>query len=122
MLEIVTEAIDKLTELKEQIADLGSIKTEHNKAKHDLKAAKAELVTAQADLKSATSGLTLVQVKNLKEFEENIFNKRKELEALIASTATAQAYLADLTAEVRAAEARHSAIEASIDSLRKKIG
>lgn len=122
MQSIVDALIANLTEFKAHSADLDEVKAEHAQATTDLATTKDSLDSTKAELISAQSGLSSVQVANLKRYNEDIFNKNKEVESLNTSIKTARAQLDTLNVDIKSAEAHHQQIADSIDSLRRKLG
>lgn len=114
--------IDSLTELRDANHDLDAVKAEHAEKSADLATLNETLAATKADLESAQTGLNAVQVKNLKKYNEDIFNKGKELEALNTAVRDAKNRLDSLNVEVKSAADKHDQIEASIASLRQRLG
>jgi chromosome segregation ATPase len=88
-------------------------------AEADLKAVTAKLEAARAELAAAKAGLTPDQRENLKLYELSIFDKRKELEGLLAAMEADKAKHAEIEVNITEAQRQHAEIEASITSLRK---
>jgi peptidoglycan hydrolase CwlO-like protein len=118
----IDSLIAKLTEFKAAAADLDKVKAAKDKAESELKAAEAGLKSAKAELSSTQSGLTNQQQSNQREYDTAIQTKAKELEALTRQVVTAREELAEAKAENNSALTLHKQIEASIASLRAKLG
>lgn len=117
----VDACISSLTKLRDQIAQLDDIKSELDGAKSDLTAVKADLKTAKEELVKAQSGISVSQMKNVKEYEEAVFEKRKTYEGLMGEIESAKIKLAEIEANTNSAKIHYSEIIASLESLRKKI-
>lgn len=120
--KIIDTVIDQLNEVKDLLVQLGPLEDAYNKAKADYDTAKSSLEDIQKELTNAKSGLSLAQMKNLRDYEEAIFNKSQEVKTLETKTAVAQATFDTVNVQVAAATAKHQQIEDSITSLRMKIG
>lgn len=118
----INDLIAKLTELRDANLDLESVQTQHTKTATELEMMQSSLDLAKQDLASAQSGLSAVQIKNLKQYNADIFNRNKELESLTAATRDAKARLDTLNVETESSIAKHKQIEDSINALRSKLG
>lgn len=119
---LLNDLMNKLTEFKDHIVALGDVKDAHEAAKNELDTLTKTLTDTKAELAKAQAGMSISQLKNLKEHEEAIFTKRKELEGLLISVSETKSTLDDMLSQVATSSQRHSQIEASIESLRKRLG
>jgi chromosome segregation ATPase len=121
MQDKIDSLVADLTELKGKLDELGDLNAAYNAAEHELNDVKAELEAVKTELESGKAGLSTAQVKNQKEHEEAIYNRRKELEALDGKIEKAQAQLGDLNAHINSATTLHQQIENSLNSMRAKF-
>jgi chromosome segregation ATPase len=114
---LIKQLIDELPDFRDAN---GSVTTDAaTAAEADLKAATAKLEAAKAELAAAKAGLTPDQRENLKLYELSIFDKRKELEGLLAAIEADKAKVREIEVNIAEAQRQHGEIEASIASLRK---
>jgi len=116
----IDELIAKLTEFRKANADLATTQAQHDALSEQVSTLQESLSTARADLASAQSGLSAHQAKNLKKFQEDIFNRTKELEGLNASVRDARTRLDTVNIDIESATAKHRQIEDSLTNLRKQ--
>jgi predicted nucleic acid-binding Zn-ribbon protein len=116
--------LDQIIELAPSLAasldDLGPVADGHANAVAQLAATNAELEQARSALTAAKAELAQVTAKNKREYDEAIFNRRKQLEAVTADIDTAKQRHAELTVQINNARYHQNQIEASIESLRKR--
>jgi len=116
---IIKDAIDHLTAVEDLLIKLGPIEDACEKAAEELEATELALKETKKELADANSGLTKMHLKNLRDYEESIFDKSQQAKVLDAKIATAQTQLDTLSIEINSAATRHQQIEDSITSLRK---
>jgi phage shock protein A len=122
MQQMIDDLIKHLSEFKEYAVSLDDIEKQHTFAKNELASTSSLLDSTKAELSMAKSGLSVAQLSNLKEHEQAIFNLRKEHEGLTVQVDAAKEKLATATTEADSAAQRHKDIEASIQSLRSRLG
>lgn len=120
MQAVIDDLISRLSEFKSHIVALDDVKAEHSQLSAELETLQATLEATKEELTSAQTGLADAQVKNLKRYNEDIFNKNKELESLTQATANAKARFDTINVEIAGATKQHQEIEASLENLKKK--
>jgi phage shock protein A len=121
-MSILRDAINTLTAAEEFLNELGPLEDAHDKAAAELTLVESSLAETKKELADAKAGLALVHIKNLRDYEETVFNKAQQSKDLDGKIAEQQSQLDTLRVEVAASAAQHKQIEDSINSLRKKIG
>ena len=117
----IDDLINKLKEFKSHVAGVNDIEKTHAGVQADLTNAQAALSATKDELARAKAGLSASQLKSQQEFEQAIHDKQQELVEISARVSVARDQLKTLQIEVKAAEQQHDQIEASIESLRRKI-
>ena len=120
MKDLIDQTISHLQDIRVGIAKIGDLDealdaktTEHD----DLTAALEGLKKTLSDTKA---GLTVAQLKNQRDYEEKIFESRKELEGLDNRLAAGRSDAEHWEAKAAESKQRHLEIEASIESLKRK--
>lgn len=122
MESLIDDLTNRLAELKDHLRAAADADARREQAEASLQAVSAQLDQARDELAQTNAGLTSAQLRSTREHDEAIFAKRKELESLAVKTSTASHHLAELNAHVTSATARHDQIQASIQSLRTRLG
>ncbi len=117
---ILRDAIEHLTAAEKLLEELGPLEDATDKAEAEYDQTATALTDIKSQLNDAKAGLSLVHVKNLRDYEESIFGKAQQSKDLDAKIADQQIRLDTLKVEVASSEARHQQIEDSIQSLRKQ--
>lgn len=116
----IRDAITHLQEVEQLLVELGPLNEAHDKASARTETVQSALDSLEKELSDARSGLTVAQAKNLRDYEDAIFNRAQQVKDLDAKIMDKQAQLDDLDLQVASADARHKQLEASLDSLRKQ--
>jgi chromosome segregation ATPase len=119
---VIKDAIDHLTAAEELLDKLGPLEDAHDKAADELAQVEQSLAETKKELTDAKAGLSLAQVKILRDYEETVFDRSQQIKDLDSKIAEQQTKLQTLLVEVSSANARHQQIEDSINSLRQRIG
>jgi predicted nucleic acid-binding Zn-ribbon protein len=120
MINTLDQIIELAPSLAASLDELGPVADGHADAVAELKATNEALAEAKAALAEAKSELAKVEAKNNREYQQAIFDRRKELEAVTTAIDTAKAKHAELTVQINHAQYQQHQIEASIESLRKR--
>lgn len=120
MLALAEQMYEQLPDFISELRKIDEIKSAHGKAINDLKDTNSALDLAKKALADTKSGLTAQQLKNIRDYEENVFEKRKELESLLTQIDAGKAQHAEIQVNIANAQQMHSQIQASIESLRRK--
>jgi predicted nucleic acid-binding Zn-ribbon protein len=121
MITTLDQIIELAPSLQAQLEELGPVHDGHEDAVAELKATNSALAEAKAALAEAKAELAKVQAKNDREYQQAIFDRRKELEAVTTAIGTAKNTHAELTVQINNAQYHQAQIEASIESLRKRV-
>ena len=113
---LIQQLIDELPNFRDADGSLTADAAEV--AADDLKATEEALAIAKKELAAAKAGMTPEQRTSLKGYEEAIFDKRKELEGLLAQLDADKATLAEIEVNIANAQRQYGEIDASIASLR----
>lgn len=122
MQQQIDDLINHLNEFKDFAVSLDDIEKQHEIAKAELEKTNLAVNDAKTDLSKLQSGLTVAQLASVKEHDQAIFDRRKELEDLAVRIDQAKSHFNELTVAANSAAERHHQIEASIESLRKRLG
>jgi predicted nucleic acid-binding Zn-ribbon protein len=120
MINTLDQLIELAPSLQAQLEELGPVSDGHEDAVAELKATNAALAEAKSALTEAKAELAKIEAKNNREYQQAIFDRRKELEAATAAIDKAKAEHAGLTVQINHARYHQAQIEASIESLRKR--
>jgi predicted nucleic acid-binding Zn-ribbon protein len=120
MINTLDQIIELAPSLAASLDDLGPVADGHADAVAQLKATNEALAEAKSALTAAKSELAAVTAKNKREYDQAIFDRRKQLEAVTAAIDKAKGEHADLTARINHALFHQAQIEASIVNLRKR--
>jgi predicted nucleic acid-binding Zn-ribbon protein len=121
MINTLDQLIELAPSLQAQLEDLGPVASGHADAVAELKATNTALAEAKSALAAVKSELAKVEAKNTREYQQAIFDRRKELEAVTAAIDKAKGEHAGLTVQINHAQYQQHQIEASIESLRKRV-
>lgn len=121
MQDKIESIVAGLTELKTKLDELGDLNEAYNKAEEELQQVRGDLNSVRVQLESGKAGLSAAQMKNLKDHETAVYDKRKELEALTERVKNAQGVLGDLQAQINSASGLHEQIEKSITAMRARF-
>jgi predicted nucleic acid-binding Zn-ribbon protein len=121
MITTLDQLIELAPSLQAQLEELGPVASGHEDAVAELKATNTALAEAKSALTAAKSELAKVEAKNNREYQQAIFDRRKELEAVTDAIDKAKAEHAGLTVQINNAQYHQAQIEASIESLRKRV-
>jgi peptidoglycan hydrolase CwlO-like protein len=101
MINTLDQIIELAPSLAASLDDLGPVQDGHEDAVAELKATNDALAEAKAALAEAKSELAKVEAKNNREYQQAIFDRRKELEAVTAAIDKAKAEHAGLTVQIK---------------------
>src|SRR5260370_39111377 len=118
---LISDTINRLTELHPQLVDPSQLDETHSKAASDLSETQALLDEAKTELETTRGQIIKTQSAKTKEFEEAVFTRNQELGDLTSRCAAAQTDFDTLSAELAQARQFRDQIEASIVSLTKNI-
>ena len=114
---LIQQLIDELPTFRDEDGSLTADAAEV--AAEELKTTLALLEPAKKALAAAQAGMTPEQRESLKGYEQSIFDKRKEWEALQAQLADDKDKLREIEVNIANAQREHAEIDASITSLRR---
>lgn len=117
---VIRDAIDKLTQAEQVLAELGPLNDAYDKAEAEFTSITNSVESAKAQLKDASAGLNLAQMKNLRDYEEKVFAQNEQIKANDAKLADQDTQIATKKVEVNGLAAQHQQLEDSLASLRKQ--
>jgi predicted nucleic acid-binding Zn-ribbon protein len=121
MINTLDQIIELAPSLAASLDELGPVADGNANAVAELKATNEALAQAKEALATTKAELAKVEAKNKRDYDQAIFDRRKELEAMTAAIDKAKGEHADLTAQINHAQRRQQEIENSIVSLRKRV-
>jgi len=117
MQTLVANTIEALGAYRAQLEEIADIASRTLAMKTELAAVRSQL----AGLKSETSGLSLAQYKTLKEMDEQIFVKQRQLEELESAMPKTKSTLSAVAEANTEAKFRHDKIESNILQFRASL-
>jgi predicted nucleic acid-binding Zn-ribbon protein len=117
---IFDNLLEQAPALRDELLKYDTVTDAKAKAEADLEAVTEALAAARTELDATKSELAKAQAKNDRDYQQAIFDRRKELETVTAAIDAAKSQHTELSNEIAHAQAQHAAIEASIESLRRR--
>jgi predicted nucleic acid-binding Zn-ribbon protein len=117
---IFDDLLKQAPALRDELRKYDTVTDAEAEANEALAATTEALTAARIALAETKSELGKAQAKNQRDYQQAIFDRRKELETVTAAVEDAKNKHKALTNQTAHVQARHAEIEASIESLRRR--